>query len=187
MGIVSRSAQPWRERGQPALWGARPWREREVGKAVGHLGLHRQCANVGRDTMLGALLDSSSTTIGGGGVGGAVAWTTSAARWGAFDGDRLRLPASVPGLAIKDGTAIHAAPNGRCCALRSSADSVRWSSWSKLMNRKVPGEESWYPKLATHDGQFFSSMSDSISMFIGLEYVLTSTLRRRHGDAIYNF
>ncbi|KAL6652447.1 hypothetical protein ACP70R_011372 [Stipagrostis hirtigluma subsp. patula] len=71
--------------------------------------------------------------------------------------------------------------------LRSSAGGVRWSSRSKLMNRKVPGEESCYPKLATHGGQLFSSMNDSISVFSGPEYVLTSTLRRSHGGAICDF
>ena len=71
--------------------------------------------------------------------------------------------------------------------LRSGAGGVRWSSRSKLMNRKVPGEESCYPKLATHGGQLFSSMNDSISVFSGPEYVLTSTLRRSHGGAICDF
>jgi hypothetical protein len=71
--------------------------------------------------------------------------------------------------------------------LRSSAGGVRWSSRSKLMNRKVPGEESCYPRLATHGGQLFSSMNDSINVFSGPEFVLTSTLRRSLGGAICDF
>jgi hypothetical protein len=71
--------------------------------------------------------------------------------------------------------------------LRSNAGGVRWSSRSKFMNRKVPSEESCYPKLATHGGQLFSSMNDSISVFSGPECVLTSTLRRSHGGAICDF
>ncbi|KAG8065089.1 hypothetical protein GUJ93_ZPchr0004g38426 [Zizania palustris] len=70
---------------------------------------------------------------------------------------------------------------------RSNAGGVRWSSRSKLMNRKVPGEESCYPKLSTHGGQLFSSMNDSISVFSGPECVLTSTLRRSNGGAICDF
>ncbi|KAK3144337.1 hypothetical protein QOZ80_4AG0311690 [Eleusine coracana subsp. coracana] len=66
---------------------------------------------------------------------------------------------------------------------------VRWCSRSKLMSRKVllPGEESCYPRLATHGGQLFSSMNDSVSVFSGPEFVLTSTLRRSHGGAICDF
>ncbi|KAF7009876.1 hypothetical protein CFC21_024367 [Triticum aestivum] len=71
--------------------------------------------------------------------------------------------------------------------LRSNPGAVRWSSRSKLMNRKAPGEESCYPKLATHGGQLFSSMNDSISVFSGPEHVLTSTLRRSYGGAICDF
>uniref|UniRef100_A0ACD5V6D4 Uncharacterized protein n=1 Tax=Avena sativa TaxID=4498 RepID=A0ACD5V6D4_AVESA len=73
--------------------------------------------------------------------------------------------------------------------LRSAAGvgGVRWSSRSKLMNRKATGEESCYPKLATHGGQLFSSMNDSISVFSGPEHVLTSTLRRSYGGAICDF
>uniref|UniRef100_A0A0D9W6T5 BTB domain-containing protein n=1 Tax=Leersia perrieri TaxID=77586 RepID=A0A0D9W6T5_9ORYZ len=71
--------------------------------------------------------------------------------------------------------------------LRSNAGGVRWSSRSKFMNRKFPTEESCYPKLATHGGQLFSSMNDSISVFSGPECVLTSTLRRSHGGAICDF
>jgi hypothetical protein len=58
--------------------------------------------------------------------------------------------------------------------LRSGAGGVRWSSRSKLRNRKVPGEESCYPKLATHGGQLFSSMNDSISVFSNLGCVWSS-------------
>lgn len=71
--------------------------------------------------------------------------------------------------------------------LRSHAGGVRWSSRSKLMNRKAPNEESCYPKLATHNGQLFSSMNDGISVFCGPEWVLTSTLRRSIGGSICDF
>lgn len=71
--------------------------------------------------------------------------------------------------------------------LRSNVGGVRWSSRSKLMNRKVPDEESCYPKLAAHGGQLFSSMNDSISVFCGPEWVLTSTLRRSYGGSICDF
>ncbi|KAJ1264801.1 hypothetical protein BS78_08G029400 [Paspalum vaginatum] len=40
------------------------------------------------------------------------------------------------------------------------------------------------PRMA---GQFLSSMNDSIPVFSGPEYVLTSTLRRSHGGAICDF
>ncbi|KAJ4794071.1 BTB/POZ domain-containing protein [Rhynchospora pubera] len=69
----------------------------------------------------------------------------------------------------------------------SAGTGVRWSSRSKLMNQKVPYEESCYPKLATHNGQLFSCMNDSISVFSGSEHVLTSTLRRSYGGSICDF
>ncbi|KAJ3679545.1 hypothetical protein LUZ60_017556 [Juncus effusus] len=71
--------------------------------------------------------------------------------------------------------------------LNGLATGVRWSSRSKLMNRKVPSEESCYPKLATHNGQLFSCMNDSISVFSGSDFVLTSTLRRSYGGSICDF
>ncbi|RRT36493.1 hypothetical protein B296_00054580 [Ensete ventricosum] len=71
--------------------------------------------------------------------------------------------------------------------MRSNAGGVRWSSRSKLTNRKAPNEESCYPKLATHNGQLFSSMNDGISVFCGPEWVLTSTLRRSYGGPICDF
>ncbi|PNT61396.1 hypothetical protein BRADI_5g14780v3 [Brachypodium distachyon] len=74
-----------------------------------------------------------------------------------------------------------------CVINQTTACGVRWSSRSKLMNRKAPGEESCYPKLATHGGQLFSSMNDSISVFSGPEHVLTSTLRRSYGGPICDF
>ncbi|XP_074566250.1 BTB/POZ domain-containing protein At2g24240-like [Curcuma longa] len=71
--------------------------------------------------------------------------------------------------------------------LRSHASGVRWSSRSKLTNRKAPNEERCYPKLATHDGQLFSSMNDGISIFYGPEWVLTSMLRQSFGGSICDF
>lgn len=71
--------------------------------------------------------------------------------------------------------------------LRSQGRGVRWSSRSMLMKGRVCEEESCYPKLATHGGQLFSSMNDSISVFSGPEWVLTSSLRRRNGGSICDF
>ncbi|XP_020578640.1 BTB/POZ domain-containing protein At2g24240-like [Phalaenopsis equestris] len=71
--------------------------------------------------------------------------------------------------------------------LRSNRGGVRWSSRSKLTKGKVRGEESCYPKLVMKGGQLFSSMNDSISVFCGPEWVLTSTLRRSAGDSICDF
>ncbi|KHN42817.1 BTB/POZ domain-containing protein [Glycine soja] len=71
--------------------------------------------------------------------------------------------------------------------LRSSAaNSIRWSSRSRLMKGKMP-EEPCYPKLALHGGQLFSSMNDCISVFCGPEWVLTSRLRRSYGGSICDF
>ncbi|KAF8033765.1 hypothetical protein BT93_C0124 [Corymbia citriodora subsp. variegata] len=70
--------------------------------------------------------------------------------------------------------------------LRSAAGSVRWSSRSRLMNGKLL-DEPCYPKLALHDGQLFSSMSDCISVFSGPDCVLTSRLRRSYGGSICDF
>ncbi|KAL6899605.1 hypothetical protein ACP4OV_006263 [Aristida adscensionis] len=50
-----------------------------------------------------------------------------AARLGEFDGDRLRLAASVPGRAPGDGTAVRAAPDGGCCVAHGGA--VRVYNW----------------------------------------------------------
>lgn len=70
--------------------------------------------------------------------------------------------------------------------LRSSVGSVRWCSRSRLMKGKMP-EEPCYPKLALHEGQLFSSMNDSISVFSGPDWVLTSRLRRSFGGSICDF
>lgn len=70
--------------------------------------------------------------------------------------------------------------------LRSNAGSVRWSSRSRLMKGKMP-DEPCYPKLALHHGQLFSSMNDSISVFCGPDWVLTSRLRRSYGGSICDF
>ncbi|GMP35739.1 hypothetical protein CsSME_00008077 [Camellia sinensis var. sinensis] len=70
--------------------------------------------------------------------------------------------------------------------LRSSGGSVRWCSRSRLMKGKMP-EEPCYPKLALHDGQLFSSMNDSISVFCGPDWVLTSRLRQSYGGSICDF
>lgn len=70
--------------------------------------------------------------------------------------------------------------------LRISGGSVRWSSRSRLMKGNMP-EEPCYPKLALHEGQLFSSMNDSISVFCGPDWVLTSRLRRSYGGSICDF
>lgn len=70
--------------------------------------------------------------------------------------------------------------------LRSRVGSVRWSSRSRLMKGKMP-DEPCYPKLALHEGQLFSSMNDSISVFCGADWVLTSRLRRSYGGSICDF
>ncbi|GFS34825.1 BTB/POZ domain with WD40/YVTN repeat-like protein [Actinidia rufa] len=70
--------------------------------------------------------------------------------------------------------------------LRSSSASVRWCSRSRLMKGKMP-DEPCYPKLALHEGQLFSSMNDSISVFSGPDWVLTSSLRRSYGGSICDF
>ncbi|KAL1221315.1 BTB/POZ domain-containing protein [Cardamine amara subsp. amara] len=43
-----------------------------------------------------------------------------AAKWGPFDGNRLRLSDSVKGIAPGDGTAIRAGPDGGCCVAHGS-------------------------------------------------------------------
>ncbi|PPD75700.1 hypothetical protein GOBAR_DD27388 [Gossypium barbadense] len=70
--------------------------------------------------------------------------------------------------------------------LRINGGSVRWSSRSRLLKGKMP-DEPCYPKLALHNGQLFSSMNDSISVFCGPDWVLTSRLRRCYGGSICDF
>ncbi|XP_073034683.1 BTB/POZ domain-containing protein At4g30940 [Primulina eburnea] len=69
---------------------------------------------------------------------------------------------------------------------RSTAGTVRWSSRSRLMKGKMP-DEPCYPKLALHEGQLFSSMNDSISVFCGPDWVLTSRLKNSRGGSICDF
>uniref|UniRef100_A0A1D1YEY4 BTB/POZ domain-containing protein At2g24240 n=1 Tax=Anthurium amnicola TaxID=1678845 RepID=A0A1D1YEY4_9ARAE len=71
--------------------------------------------------------------------------------------------------------------------LRGTAGGLRWSSRSRLMKGKMADEELCYPKLAVHGGQLFSSMNDTISVFCGPEWVLTSRLRSSYGGAICDF
>ncbi|XP_051193795.1 BTB/POZ domain-containing protein At2g24240-like [Lolium perenne] len=71
--------------------------------------------------------------------------------------------------------------------LRSNAGGVRWRSGSKLQmsRKKVKGEETCYPKLATHGGQLFASTTTgAISVFSGPDHALTSTLRASDGGVI---
>ncbi|XP_058114077.1 BTB/POZ domain-containing protein At2g24240-like [Magnolia sinica] len=70
--------------------------------------------------------------------------------------------------------------------LRSNGGSVRWSSRSRLLKGNMP-DELCYPKLAAHGGQLFSSMNDSVSVFCGPDWVLTSRLRRSYGGSICDF
>ncbi|CAL4968274.1 unnamed protein product [Urochloa decumbens] len=59
-----------------------------------------------------------------------------AARMGCFDGDRLRLSASVPGRAAGDPTAVRAAPDGGCCVAHGGAV-VRVYNWMLEERRPV--------------------------------------------------
>ncbi|CAL5020941.1 unnamed protein product [Urochloa decumbens] len=59
-----------------------------------------------------------------------------AARMGEFDGDRLRLSASVPGRAAGDPTAVRAAPDGGCCVAHGGA-AVRVYNWMLEERRPV--------------------------------------------------
>ncbi|ERN18688.1 hypothetical protein AMTRI_Chr12g239520 [Amborella trichopoda] len=70
--------------------------------------------------------------------------------------------------------------------LRSNVGVVRWSTRSRLL-KVNNADERCYPKLAAYGGQLFSSMNDSISVFCGPEWVLTSRLRRSHGGSICDF
>ncbi|KAF8400527.1 hypothetical protein HHK36_013826 [Tetracentron sinense] len=70
--------------------------------------------------------------------------------------------------------------------LRRTGGGVKWSSRRRLMKGKMP-DEPCYPKLALHGGQLFSSMNDSISVFCGSDWVLTSRLRRSYGGSICDF
>ncbi|KAL6539323.1 hypothetical protein OROHE_011094 [Orobanche hederae] len=70
--------------------------------------------------------------------------------------------------------------------LRCPFRTVRWSSRSRLMKGTMP-DEPCYPKLALHGGQLFSSMNDSISVFCGPDWVLTSRLRNSYGGSICDF
>ncbi|KAL8497622.1 hypothetical protein ACS0TY_021089 [Phlomoides rotata] len=70
--------------------------------------------------------------------------------------------------------------------LRRPGGVVRWSSRSRLMKGNM-ADEPCYPKLALHEGQLFSSMNDSISVFCGPDWVLTSRLRNSYGGSICDF
>ncbi|XP_059637769.1 BTB/POZ domain-containing protein At2g24240-like [Cornus florida] len=70
--------------------------------------------------------------------------------------------------------------------LRRNVGSVRWRSRGGLVKGKMP-DETCYPKLGFHEGQLFSSMNDSISVFCGPDLVLTSRLRRSYGGSICDF
>lgn len=70
--------------------------------------------------------------------------------------------------------------------LRTNVGIVRWSSRSRLLKGNMP-DELCYPKLAAHGGQLFSSMNDSISVFCGPDWELTSRLKRSHGGSICDF
>ncbi|CAN6245098.1 unnamed protein product [Urochloa humidicola] len=59
-----------------------------------------------------------------------------AARAGDFDGDRLRLSASVPGRAAGECTAVRAAPDGGCCVAHGGA-AVRVYNWMLEERRPV--------------------------------------------------
>lgn len=78
----------------------------------------------------------------------------------------------------------------RSSSSASSSTTIRWSSRSRLIsntNKTMVEEEPCYPKLGFHNGQLFSSMNDSISVFSGPEWVLTSRLKRGFGGPICDF
>ncbi|KAG0552109.1 hypothetical protein BDA96_01G480700 [Sorghum bicolor] len=68
------------------------------------------------------------------------------ARWGAFDSDRLRLAASVPGRAPGDSTAIRSSPDGGCCVAHGGA--VRVYNWMLDERRPVSLDHSQVPAVA---------------------------------------
>ncbi|XP_047327266.1 BTB/POZ domain-containing protein At2g24240 [Impatiens glandulifera] len=70
--------------------------------------------------------------------------------------------------------------------LRGGSGSVRWCSRSRLTKGKMH-DEPCVPKLALHEGQLFSSMNDTISVFSGPDWVLTSRLQRGYGGSICDF
>ncbi|XP_047333568.1 BTB/POZ domain-containing protein At2g24240-like [Impatiens glandulifera] len=71
--------------------------------------------------------------------------------------------------------------------LRNPGANVRWCSRSRLITKGKMSDEPCVPKLALHQGQLFSSMNDSISVFSGPDWVLTSRARRGFGGSICDF
>ncbi|CAA7408076.1 unnamed protein product [Spirodela intermedia] len=62
--------------------------------------------------------------------------------------------------------------------------SIRWNSRSRFMRGKMDGMDLCFPKLEVNDGQLFSSMNESISVFSGPEWVLTSRLSSSSGGSM---
>lgn len=58
-----------------------------------------------------------------------------AAKWGPFDGNCVRLAASVPGRAPGDGTAVRAGPDGGCCVAHGSM--VHVYDWMMEQRRPI--------------------------------------------------
>ena len=61
---------------------------------------------------------------------------------------------------------------------------LRWNSRSRFMREKMAGMDRCFPKLEVHGGQLFSSMSESVSVFSGPEWVLTSRLSSSSGGSM---
>ncbi|XP_004252085.1 BTB/POZ domain-containing protein At4g30940-like [Solanum lycopersicum] len=49
------------------------------------------------------------------------------------------------------------------------------------------GNYSCYPKLAFHEGQLFSSLNDTITVYSGSDWVPTSQFHQKHGGPIWDF
>ncbi|KAF3775109.1 BTB/POZ domain-containing protein [Nymphaea thermarum] len=112
-------------------------------------------------------------------------WSWSDVGWPATIDEKMVLDAIV----MEDGNSIcvvNQYDDLGFMDLRSNGGSVRWSTRSRLL-KMGNADERCYPKLATHGGQLFASTNDSISVFCGPDWVLTSRLRRSHGGSICDF
>ncbi|XVF82220.1 hypothetical protein PTKIN_Ptkin16aG0027700 [Pterospermum kingtungense] len=67
--------------------------------------------------------------------------------------------------------------------LRTGAGRMRW----RRMEKWTSTSKACYPKLALHNGQLFLSMHDSISVYCGPHWVLTSRLRTSNGGLVCDF
>ncbi|XP_009587033.1 BTB/POZ domain-containing protein At4g30940-like [Nicotiana tomentosiformis] len=89
---------------------------------------------------------------------------------------------------IKESNSICVVDDNGCLGfidLRSTTKSVEWrescTPITAVDNRPC------YPKLGFHEGQLFSSMNDTISVYSGPNWLLTSQLRQSRGGPICDF